>query len=126
MKYHPGITRNQLVKKGPAAIAKMVASEFYRASNRSAHQDNVLSAYRRARELMGVLETLLLPDAVCLILKPLYERSTESELMMKERLAPDFVKKNAAELADAFDRAAIEIATFRFIDQNRDVLRRLA
>lgn len=110
MKYHPSVTRQHLVSKGPAAIAMMVASEFYRASNRSSHEDNVVSAYHRARELMGVLETLRLPDAVCQSLKPLYERSIESELMVKERLAPEFVKKTAAELAEAFNNAASQLA----------------
>jgi hypothetical protein len=109
MKYHPSVTRQHLVSKGPAAIAMMVASEFYRASNRCSHEGNVVNAYHRARELMGVLETLRLPDAVCQNLKPMYERSMESELLVKDKLAPDFVKKYAAELADAFNRAASQL-----------------
>jgi hypothetical protein len=106
MKAHPGITRVHLVQKGPASIALMVASEFGRASNRNTNENNVRSCYRRARELMGVLETLSLPPAVSRRLKPLYTRATERELFLQERMVPEFIRKSCAELADAFTRAA--------------------
>lgn len=109
MKYHPSITRAHLLSKGPAAIALMVASEFGRASNRNTHEQNVLACYHRARELMGVLETLSLPLPVCKQLKPLFDRSSERELLLQKRLTPDFIRKSCAEIADAFNRAAIEL-----------------
>ena len=106
MNAHPSITRTHLVEKGPAAIARMVASEFGRASNRSAHEQNVLACYRRARELMGVLETLPLSPLVCRRLKPLFDRSSERELFLKNRMRPDFIRKSCREMADAFNQAA--------------------
>lgn len=109
MKAHPGITRLHLVQKGAAAIALMVASEFGRASNRHAHEGNVRRCYERARELMGVLETLPLPASVARCLKPLYTRSTQQELYRPGRLEPGFVRKACAELAESFNRAATRL-----------------
>lgn len=110
MKYHPSITRTHLVSKGPAALALMVASEFGRASNRSDHRENVLACYRRARELMGILETLKLPPEVCRRLKPLYDRASERELLSEKRLTPAFIRKSCAEMAHAFNSAAAQLS----------------
>jgi hypothetical protein len=110
MKYHPSLSRASVVAKGPAAIAMMVASEFGRASNRHAHQENVLACYNRARELMGVLETLRMPDSICRHLKPLFTRSTQKELLLPRRLHPELIRKSCAEMADAFNQAARQLS----------------
>ncbi len=110
MKYHPSITRLHLLAKGPAAIALMVASEFGRASNRSQKEANVRACYNRARELMGVLETLPLPVRACRQLKPLFDRASERELLLEKRLDAGFIRKSCAEFADAFNRAATQLS----------------
>src|SRR5438552_2779979 len=106
MKYHPSLSRQYVLSKGPQAMALMIASEFGRAANRSDHRDNVLKCYGRARELMGVLETLLLPFSVSLRLKPWYEKSQENELLLDERLQPAYVQQFCSEAAAEFIQAA--------------------
>ena len=110
MKAHRQLSRMHIIQKGPAAIALMIASEFGRAANRSEHRDNVLNCYRRARELMGVLETVALPLPVGRQLKPLYDRAAERHLLLEKHLTPDFVSKACAEFADAFNRAAASLS----------------
>jgi len=106
MKAHPSLTRQHVLAKGPDAIALMIASEFGRAANRSRHRENVLSCYRRARELMGILETISLPADVSQQLKPWYQKATEQELLTEERLHPDWVQKFCLAAAAEFNRAA--------------------
>jgi len=106
MKAHPSLTRQYVLSKGPQAMALMIASEFGRAANRSEHRDNVLKCYGRARELMGVLETFLLPVSVSQRLKPWYEKSRENELLLDERLQPAYVQQLCSQAATEFNQVA--------------------
>jgi len=95
-----------VVRKGAAQIALMVASEFGRAASRAIHRDNVLSCYGRARELMGILETLSMPPRVGSRLKPLFARMSEDEILRPGRLEPAFIERSCRELAEEFSRAS--------------------
>ena len=106
MKYHPSLTRLYVLNKGPQAMALMIASEFGRAANRSEHRDNVMKCYSRARELMGILETLLLPVSVSQRLEPWYEKCQEIELLSAERLQPSYVQQFCTQAAVEFNQAA--------------------
>ena len=106
MKAHPSLSRLHVLSKGPAAIVLMIASEFGRAANRSEHRDNVLMCYHRARELMGVLETVPLPLPVSESLKPWFEKASERELFTEERLQPLWIQKFCKEAASEFNQAA--------------------
>ena len=106
MKAHPSLTRRHVLAKGVNAIALMIASEFGRAANRCEHRGNVLSCYGRARELMGILETVALPSSVSTRLKPWFEKSTERELLSEDHLEPAWIQQFCREAASEFDTAA--------------------
>jgi len=110
MKALKSLSREQVCAKGPSAIALMIASEFGRAVNRREHRDNVLGCYSRARELMGILETVRLPPLVSTRLKPLFDKSTERELMSEDHLQPDWIQKFCGEAAAEFNEAASKLA----------------
>lgn len=110
MKAHRTLTREKLLRQGPARIALMVASEFGRASSRSAHPENVLACYARARELMGVLETIPMPRSVVHRLRPLYRRAAARELFQPARLDSRRTARSCAELAEEFNRAARKLS----------------
>jgi len=113
MMAHRSLTRRDIVEKGPAQIALMVASEFGRASSRAVHRGNVLSCYARARELMGILETLPLPKTVGARLKPLFARMIEREILLENRLTPHFIERSCQEFADEFTRASAMMSKFK-------------
>ena len=106
MKAHPSLSRIYVLSKGPNAILLMIASEFGRAANRSEHRENVLNCYRRARELMGVLETTVLPTPVSHRLKPWFEKSTERELLSESHFQPAWIQTFCSEAASEFNQAA--------------------
>ena len=60
----------------------MVASEFYRAASGADYRADVLACFARARELMGVLETITLPMDIAADLPPVY-RACRSSLLEK-------------------------------------------
>lgn len=111
MKAHRNLTRHHIRSKGPAAISLMIVSEFERAANRSVHRDNVIHCYARARELMGILETMSLPAAISRRLKPIFARSSEQELLAEKRLTPLFVQKCSLEIAATFNWAASALSS---------------
>jgi len=111
MKGHRSLTRRHILAKGPAQIALMVASEFGRAANRPAHRENVLACYTRARELMGILETIPLPMKAARRLKPLFKRSTHRALTDEAHLAPRCIERSCRELADEFAQASLLISS---------------
>jgi hypothetical protein len=106
MKAHPSLTRQSIRDKGPSAMALMIASEFGRAANRSEHRENVVRCYARARELMGILETVSLPDAVSARLKPWYDQSTEQSLLKEEHLQPAWIQNFCNQAASEFNTIA--------------------
>jgi hypothetical protein len=110
MKAHPSLSRLCVISKGPAAMVLMIASEFGRAGNRSEQRENVLNCYRRARELMGVLETVALPLPVAESLKPWFAKSSQRELFAEERLHPSWVQKFCTQAAAAFNQAASHLS----------------
>jgi hypothetical protein len=109
MKMHRSLTRLDVRRKGPAQIALMVASEFGRAASRASHRENVISCYARARELMGLLETIPLPFAVAARLKPIFARATEQQLLSENRLTPDFIQRSSLEFAEEFTKISLQI-----------------
>jgi hypothetical protein len=106
MKAHPSLSRLHVISKGPNAIALMIASEFGRAANRCDHRDNVLKCYGRARELMGILETLALPLSISERLQPWFVKASEHELLKEERLQPAWIQKFCIDAAAEFNHAA--------------------
>lgn len=106
MKAHRTLLPEDLLRYGPAKMARMVASEFGRASTGCQYRSDVVACYDRARELMGVLETVPIDDQTAAYLKPCYKLCVEKELLREERLAPEFVREFSDRMAEAFERAA--------------------
>jgi hypothetical protein len=106
MKYHKSLTSDGVLKYGPAKTALMVASEFWRASSGSEYRQDVVSCYRRAKELMGLLETVSLREDVAAELAPMYRDCRDTELLRDERLSPASVVEISTRMAEAFERAA--------------------
>ena len=92
MRNHKSLKPDDLIRRGPAKIALMVASEFIRASSGAEFKSDVIRCYDRGRELMGVLETVLLDEETGLYLKPFYRECVERDLLRDEKLDPAFVK----------------------------------
>ena len=105
MKAHKGLSRRDVLRRGPAQIALMAASEFSRAASRKHDPENVRACFRRARELLGVLETAPLPPAAARRLRPLYRLSCESSLFSARRLDPRTLSRFGLEMADELERA---------------------
>jgi hypothetical protein len=107
MRNHKSLKPDDLIKRGPAKIALMVASEFIRASTGSEFRSDVVRCYDRGRELMGVLETVLLSEEAGVYLKPFYQECIERDLLKDEKLDPVFVKNFGMRIAGAFEKAAL-------------------
>ncbi len=105
MKAHKGLSRRDVLRRGPARVALMAASEFSRAASRKHDQKNVLACFRRARELLGILETAPLPEAAARRLRPLYRLACESSLLSDRRLDPRWLSRFGLEMADELERA---------------------
>ena len=106
MQAHRSLQRTDVTKYPPTQIALMVASEFLRASNRAQYPEIVSACFGRARELMGILETIALEMTVAAELKPIYERCTEDQLMVADRLPVESIRTLSQNLAQAFERAS--------------------
>ncbi len=106
MRNHKSLKPEDIIKHGPAKIALMVASEFLRASNGSQYRADVITCYERARELMGVLETVPMDDETGSFLKPIYKECIATNLLKNENLNPEFIKRFSTRIADAFGEAA--------------------
>ncbi len=105
MKAHQGLSRRDVIGYGPAKIALMAASEFSRAVSRKHNRENVLACFRRARELLGILETMLLPAVAMRRLRPLYQLACERSLFSDRRLDPRTLSRFGLEMADELERA---------------------
>jgi hypothetical protein len=106
MQAHRSLRRTDVTKYPTTQIALMVASEFLRASSRAQYPQIVHGCFGRARELMGILETLTLETDVAAELKPIYERCTEDRLMVADRLPAESIQALSQHLAQAFERAS--------------------
>jgi hypothetical protein len=103
MRNHKSITVEVLAQKGPSKIALMVASEFYRAASGSDYHADVASCFDRARELMGVLETIPLPSDIASDLRPIYNACRASLLEKVAQQEPGQIREIAEDFAHRFD-----------------------
>lgn len=110
MNAHRSLSRVDVQKYSPAQIALMVASEFLRASTRAHHASIANGCLHRARELMGILETLPLDANVALELSPIYYRCTEDQLIVADRMPAEQVRTLGLELATVFEKASEALA----------------
>jgi len=106
MNAHRSLRRTDVTKYPVTQVALMVASEFLRASTRAQYPDIVRGCIHRARELMGILETMTMDDIVATELKPIYERCTEDNIMISEKLPAESIRQFTEALAQAFERAS--------------------
>jgi hypothetical protein len=107
MNAHRSLKRLDVTKYPVDKIALMVASEFLRASDRAHYITIVTGCFHRARELMGILETIDLNSDVAAELRPAYELCREKDLFVADRLAaPEGVREFSLKLAEAFEAAA--------------------
>jgi hypothetical protein len=81
----------------------MVASEFYRAASGADYRSDVSACFDRARELMGVLETIPMPADIASDLRPLYTacRATLLEKIIAQQ--PEEIKGISEDFAQRFD-----------------------
>jgi len=100
------LTRKDILRYTPDKIALMIASEFTRAANRAERIENVVACYERARELMGILETVSLAAVVSRRLRPIYQNvGMQKMLLLKDRNTA-YIRQSSLELADELTRAA--------------------
>ncbi len=103
MKHHPSLSVGGLKKRRMDEVALMIASEFSRTASMSHRLPNAQQAYERARELMGVFETLELPEAVAVPLSFLYRRCPEQSL---SQWPPEKIRLFSEELPEQFIHAS--------------------
>jgi hypothetical protein len=103
MRNHKSITVETLSEKGPSRIALMVASEFYRAASGADYRSDVASCFDRARELMGVLETIPLPADIASDLRPIYTACRAALLEKVIQQEPEEIREIAEDFAQRFD-----------------------
>ena len=106
MNAHRSLQRTDVLKYSSDKIALMVASEFYRASDRAQYASIAKNCFERARELMGILETIPLDTDVALELSPIYARCTEDQLLTVDSMPLEQIRAKYLELAAAFERAS--------------------
>ena len=88
----------------------MVASEFWRARGGAEFREDAVRCLWRARELMGVLEIMDLPESVGQMLLPCYAECSLKSMFSEERLTPPAIEEFGSRLGEIFDRAAQELA----------------
>ncbi len=110
MRFHKSSVSSDLLARGPAVVARMVASEFWRAREGAEFPESVVRCYWRARELMGVLEVADLPEAVSQALLPSYIECGLKTMFSKDRLTPSAIQAFSSRLGEAFDHAAETLA----------------
>ena|ERR1700687_5391071 len=107
MNAHRSLQRLDVLRYPVDQIALMIASEFLRAGSRAQYPQIVEGCFHRARELMGILETIELHPAVACDLRPYYEKCSERELFVSNRItSPDHVRLLSQDLAEAFESAS--------------------
>jgi hypothetical protein len=110
MRFHKSSTTTDLLKRGPSKLAMMVASEFWRAREGAEFREDAVRCLWRARELMGVLEIMDLPESIGLMLLPCYVECSLKSMFNENRLTPSAIQEFSARLGEIFDRAAEELA----------------
>jgi hypothetical protein len=88
----------------------MVASEFWRAHAGSEFRDDAIRCLWRARELMGVLEIIDLPETISQKLVPYYSECNLKSMFKDERLTPAGIQEFSSRLGNMFDQIAQELA----------------
>jgi hypothetical protein len=110
MKAHRSLQRLDILRYSRDKIALMVASEFLRASSRAEYQQVVRACFERAKELMGILETIELDAEVAKQLRPHYQECSRATFMATEKeFSPDMVRQFSDKLARAFERASTQL-----------------
>jgi len=110
MRYHKSSTSTSLLERGPSNLAKMVASEFWRAHQGAEFHDEAIRCFWRARELMGVLEVANLPAEIGCELRSLYEECRLDNMRRHEGLDSSALQQLSLRMATEFDRAAERLA----------------
>jgi hypothetical protein len=105
MRAHKNLRRADVCRFAPEKIAQMAASEFLRAAKRLHRPEEAVACLERARELMGILETRLLPEKTARRLRPLYHRCARARLLENSTLSATRLPKISAEAADELTRA---------------------
>ena len=91
-------------------MAMMVASEFWRARGGAEFREDAVRCLWRARELMGVLEIMDLPESVGQKLLPYYAECSLKSMFSESRLTQPAIEEFGTRLGEAFDRVAQELA----------------
>jgi hypothetical protein len=99
---HKNLPRRDVMRHGAEKIALMAASEFHRAAKRSHSMESVQASFERGRELMGILETISIPDRAARRLKVIFARASLNQL--QTNLPQDRIAKIANEIADELER----------------------
>jgi hypothetical protein len=110
MRYHKSATTTDLLRRGPAKIAMMIASEFWRAHAGADYKEDVKRCYWRARELMGVLEIADLPESIGLELQPYYRECAIKSMFNENQFLPSAIKVFSIRFAEMFDQIAQKLA----------------
>ena len=105
MNAHKNLSRLDVLKYAPDKIARMVASEFWRAAGKTRSPEIIANSLARARELMGILETADLDPSSAAYLQPFYRRCTTDELRRSASGSPEALTLFCEELARAFEEA---------------------
>jgi hypothetical protein len=109
MRYHKSSTTSDLIARGPSKIAMMVASEFWRANAGAEYREEAERSLWRARELMGVLEVLNLPETISHNLLSCYAECSLKSMFSEERLTPSAIQEFSSRLGEIFDLTAEQL-----------------
>ncbi len=109
MRFHRSSMTTDLLRRGPSKLAMMVASEFWRAKGGAEFREEAVRCLWRARELMGVLEIVDLPESVGQKLLPYYKECNLKSMFSEERLTPSAIQEFGSRLGEIFDRVAQEL-----------------
>lgn len=110
MRFHKSSTTTDLLARGSSKLAMMVASEFWRAREGAEFREDAVRCFWRARELMGVLEIINLPESVVRELLPCYRECSLKSMFSEERLTPLAIQEFSSRLGEIFDHAAENLA----------------
>lgn len=102
---HNGLTREDILRHPPGRIALMVASEFWRAAGKAEYPAIVQASFSRAKELMGILETIDLNPTATAALQTCYRQCIDRELEMLMRSSPTNIRLFCERLAQTFEQA---------------------
>lgn len=112
MRFHKSLTSTDLIRRGPVNVARMIASEFWRAQSRAHRREEAVNCLWRARELMGVLEVINLPQAVAQKLLPYYAECSMKCMFNEKSLAEltiPVIQEFGSRLAEVFDQTAQDL-----------------